>query len=270
MVRKRKALIPEKTLLYKVSNTWQGECCAKVSHKQLHLDRHTLTPSLCMIFALTRWGCWGVDIKHVVRDCWWKYWRGAPPGRVSGCPGPGWQQGGREHQTPLSPRSQRTRQGESVRMLSWVLKKDRFNYNLGQLDIFWYLDISNLGVCFCYIGVHNVFSVPRINKPEEKGWSCHFLVRGENMRRKKPASQFIHTCGEDLKPEELWKVLMDGMCAFNSFLFYLSWLLEKVDSRILISAFRTFRHAILSFSLPAQNLSYWDIWGGKWCCSKLT
>lgn len=223
-----------------------------------------------MIFALTRWGCWGVDIKHVVRDCWWKYWRGAPPGRVSGCPGPGWQQGGREHQTPLSPRSQRTRQGESVRMLSWVLKKDRFNYNLGQLDIFWYLDISNLGVCFCYIGVHNVFSVPRINKPEEKGWSCHFLVRGENMRRKKPASQFIHTCGEDLKPEELWKVLMEGMCAFNSFLFYLSWLLEKVDSRILISAFRTFRHAILSFSLPVPNLSYWDIWGGKWCCSKLT
>ena len=77
-------------------------------------------------------------------------------------------------------------------MLSSVLKKDKFNYNLGQLDIFWYLDISNLGVCFCYIGVHNVFPVPRINKPEEKGLYRHFLVRGENMRKKTCKSVHPH------------------------------------------------------------------------------
>ena len=76
------------------------------------------------------------------------------PGRVNGCPAPGWLQGVREHLKLLSPRSRRTRQGESA-------KKQISHLSLDKLA-----KLTNLGVCLCYICMDYVLSVPWVDKPE--------------------------------------------------------------------------------------------------------
>ena len=75
------------------------------------------------------------------------------PGRVNGCPAPGWLQGAKGHPTLLSPRSPRTRQGESVktRITQISLDKCWIGFTWGYVSV-----IFAWTMCFLFPGSINL------------------------------------------------------------------------------------------------------------------